>query len=171
MVTAAIRSWAPHPFLRPLGKQKREHEPHAPGWRAVRPHDVILTEDGDADRLAADFENLADPADDRHGPFSCGPIVGGLRRQVEGGLGRESVGREGLQVGCIDDWGAAGRDRDGRAVIAENRAASEGDRKKLWTVSPMPTGLPGMMCTTSVTGTMVRVMRFQSSLSLNGITG
>ena len=36
-------------FPRLLRKQQREHEPHAPGRRAVRPHDVILTEDCDAE--------------------------------------------------------------------------------------------------------------------------
>jgi hypothetical protein len=38
-------------------------------------------------------------------------------------------------------------------------------------LSPSPMTLSGRICTTSVKGTIVRTMRFQSSVSLTGITG
>jgi len=48
-----------------------------------------------------------------------------------------------------------------------------GEKKMLWTTSPMPLWLPvpGTTFCWLITGRMVREMRFQSLLRLTGITG
>src|SRR5271154_5381696 len=112
-------------ILRLLREQQREHEAHAPGGRAVGPHGVIFAEHGDAERLRADLQDLADAADDRHGPRLRRPVVGGLRLQVQRGVGREGVGNKGIEKSRTEGGRPAGRNRDRASVVAQDRAAAE----------------------------------------------
>jgi hypothetical protein len=58
-----------------------------------------------------------------------------------------------------------------RLFREDQRQHEAGEEEKLWVMSPSPMTLSGRICTTSVKGAIVRTMRFQSSVSLIGITG
>src|SRR5580704_2999908 len=106
-------------------KQQRDDEPHPPGGRAIRPYSVIFAEDSDAEWLRADFEDLADARDDRHGPRLRRPVVGGFRLQVQRGVAWKCVRDEGIEESRAEDGRPPWRNRDRAPVIAKDGAAAE----------------------------------------------